>query len=66
VLSPYSKRYLKGPSGEWLDAFGFANFETLGMQWNVKAGQHTVYWGDSLCSAAPSTACRTRRTRSTS
>ncbi len=26
----------------------FANFETLGMQWNVKAGQHTVYWGDSL------------------
>jgi len=48
VLSPYSKRYLKGPSGEWLDAFGFANFEALGMQWNVKAGQHTVYWGDSL------------------
>ena len=26
----------------------FANFEALGMQWNVKAGQHTVYWGDSL------------------
>ena len=48
VLSPYSKRYLKGPSGEWLDAFAFANFEALGMQWNVKAGQHTVYWGDSL------------------
>ena len=48
VLSPYSKRYLKGASGEWLDAFAFANFETLGMQWNVKAGQHTVYWGDSL------------------
>ena len=48
VLSPYSKRYLKGPSGEWLDAFGFANWEMLGMQWNVKAGQHTVFWGDSL------------------
>ncbi len=47
-LSPYSKRFLEGPSAEWLDAFGFANFEALGMQWNVKAGQHTVYWGDSL------------------
>jgi hypothetical protein len=47
-LSPYSKRYLRGPSGEWLDAFVFANWEMLGMQWNVKAGQHTVYWGDSL------------------
>jgi len=48
VLSPYSKRYLRGPSGEFLDAFGFANWEMFGMQWNVKAGQHTVYWGDSL------------------
>jgi hypothetical protein len=47
-LSPYSKRYLEGPSAEWLDAFGFANWEMFGMQWNVKAGQHTVYWGDSL------------------
>ena len=35
----------KGPSGEWLDAFGFANWEMLGMQWNVKAGQHTVLLG---------------------
>src|SRR5580765_7136839 len=26
VLSPYSNRYLKGASGEWLDAFVFANF----------------------------------------
>jgi hypothetical protein len=48
TLSPYSKRYLEGPSAEWLDAFGFANFELFGMQWNAKAGQHTVYWGDSL------------------
>lgn len=48
MLSPYSKRFLKGASAEWLDAFAFANFEAFGMQWNVKAGQHTVYWGDSL------------------
>jgi hypothetical protein len=47
-LSPYSKRYLRGASGEWLDAFVFANWEMFGTQWNVKAGQHTVFWGDSL------------------
>ena len=47
-LSPYTKRYAKGVSGEWLDAFVFANFDVAGMPVNVKAGQHTVYWGDSL------------------
>ena len=47
-LSPYTKRYAKGPSGEWLDAFAFANFDIAGIPFNVKAGQHTVYWGDSL------------------
>jgi hypothetical protein len=48
VLSPYSKRYNKGVSGEWLDAFGFANFDVSGTPVSVKAGQHTVFWGDSL------------------
>lgn len=47
-LSPYTKRYAKGPSAEWLDAFVFSNFEIGGIPFNVKAGQHTVYWGDSL------------------
>ncbi|MCC6194024.1 MAG: DUF1302 domain-containing protein [Burkholderiales bacterium] len=47
-LSPYTKRYAKGPSGEFLDAFVFANFDVAGIPMNVKAGQHTVYWGDSL------------------
>lgn len=47
-LSPYSNRYIKGVSGEWLDAFGFANFDVSGIPVNVKAGQHTVFWGDSL------------------
>ena len=47
-LSPYTKRYAKGPSAEWLDAFAFANFDIAGIPFNVKAGQHTVYWGDSL------------------
>jgi len=48
VLSPYTERYAKGPSAEWLDAFGFANFDLFGIPVNIKAGQHTVFWGDSL------------------
>jgi hypothetical protein len=48
ALSPYTKRYSKGVSGEWLDAFIFANTEVADVPVNVKAGQHTVFWGDSL------------------
>jgi len=48
ILSPYTKRYAKGLSGEFLDAFMFANFDAGDIPINVKAGQHTVYWGDSL------------------
>jgi len=48
ALSPYTKRYAKGVSGEWLDAFAFANFDLFDTPFNLKAGQHTVYWGDSL------------------
>jgi hypothetical protein len=48
TLSRYTKRYSKGPSGEWLDAFAFANFDAGDVPVNVKAGQHTVFWGDSL------------------
>jgi hypothetical protein len=47
-LSPYTKRYAKGASGEILDAFAFANFDAGNWPVNVKAGQHTVYWGESL------------------
>jgi hypothetical protein len=47
-LSPYTGRYAEGASGEWLDAFGFVNTDVAGIPLNVKAGQHTVYWGDSL------------------
>src|SRR5215471_13255381 len=48
VLSPYTKRYAKGVSGEWLDAFVFANLDVADTPVNIKAAQHTVYWGDSL------------------
>jgi hypothetical protein len=47
-LSPYTKRYSKGASGEVLDAFVFANFDAGNFPISVKAGQHTVFWGDSL------------------
>ena len=48
ALSPPTKRYSEGLSGELLDAFVFANFDAGGVPVNVKAGQHTVFWGDSL------------------
>lgn len=41
------KRYYNGPSGEILDAFVFANLDLGGTSLNVKAGQHTVYWGSA-------------------
>ena len=48
ILSPYTKRYAKGLSGEFLDAFAFTTFDVADVPVNVKAGQHTVYWGESL------------------
>jgi hypothetical protein len=48
VLSPYTKRFSKGPSGEILDAFVFANVDAGSVPVNIKAGQHTVFWGESL------------------
>ena len=48
-LSDYTKRYHRG-SGEVLDAFVFANFDVADMPVNVKLGQHTLYWGESLLS----------------
>jgi hypothetical protein len=48
VLSGYTKRYAKGASGEMLDWFTFGNFDVGDIPVNVKVGQHTVYWGESL------------------
>ena len=47
-LSPFTKRYARGLSGEILDAFAFTSFDVYDVPVNVKAGQHTVYWGESL------------------
>jgi hypothetical protein len=47
-LSNYTERYAKGPSGEWLDVFAFGKFNIGDAPVNVKLGQTTVYWGESL------------------
>ena len=49
-LSPYASRYHKGVSGEVLDAFVFSSFTLGEMPVNVKLGQHTLYWGESVLS----------------
>jgi hypothetical protein len=46
--SPYTLHRYRGPWGELLDAFAFATFEAGGVPVTVKAGRHTVYWGESL------------------
>jgi hypothetical protein len=46
----YTKRWNEGPSGEFLDAFVFGQFDAGGVPVNVKLGQHTIYWGESLFS----------------
>ena len=47
-LPQYTKRYAEGPSGEFLDWFLFGNFRIGEAPINVKVGQTTVYWGESL------------------
>ncbi|MDD5295723.1 MAG: DUF1302 domain-containing protein [Rhodocyclaceae bacterium] len=47
-LSPYVKRFYAGPSGEILDAFVFGNFDMGGVPVKLKAGRHTVFWGESM------------------
>jgi hypothetical protein len=47
-LSTFTERYAKGVSGEFLDAFVFGSFDAGDVPINVKLGQATVYWGESL------------------
>lgn len=48
--SDFVKRWNKGPSGEILDAFLFTKLNIGGVPINLKAGQHNIYWGESLFS----------------
>lgn len=42
------KRYVNGPSAEFLDAFVWSNFNLGEVPVNVKLGRHTVVWGEGL------------------
>ncbi len=46
--SDYTLRRYRGPWGELLDAFAFASFGAGSVPVTVKAGRHTVVWGESL------------------
>ena len=48
VLSSDTSRYAKGPSGELLDAFVFANSELGETPVNLKVGRFVTYWGEGL------------------
>ncbi len=47
-LSDYTRRYFKGPSGEMLDAFVFGSTDIGQKPVTVRAGRHSIYWGESL------------------
>ncbi len=46
-LSPAAERFA-GPNGELLDAFAFGQLTVAGVPTYLKAGRHTIYWGESL------------------
>ncbi len=52
----YTKRYMGGLSGEILDAFVFTSFSLGDANVAIRAGQHNVYWGESLYSIGNSIA----------
>lgn len=43
-----ARRYYAGPSGELLDAFAFTRVELGRVPVSIKAGRHSLYWGESL------------------
>src|SRR5689334_23519606 len=50
LLAPQTDNYFRGPGGEILDAFAFAKFDIGDMPVNIKAGRHTVFWGEAMLS----------------
>jgi len=54
--SSFTKRFYEGPSGEFLDAFVFGNFELGSTTLRVKAGKHSIFWGDVAFNANHSVA----------
>jgi hypothetical protein len=54
--SSFTKRFYKGPSGEFLDAFVFGNFDIGSTTLRLKAGKHSIFWGDVAFNANHSVA----------
>lgn len=50
-LSRYAQRYYLGPYGEILDAFAFATVNLGSVPATLRAGRHTVWWGETLSNA---------------
>jgi hypothetical protein len=51
-LNSYTKNRFGGPDAELLDAFAFAKFDLGEMPLNVRAGRHTIYYGEAFFPAA--------------
>lgn len=51
-LNNAGKRYYRGPSGELLDAMVYGRIELGDVPVDIKAGRHTVYWGEGLLMGA--------------
>jgi hypothetical protein len=49
--SSFTKRFYRGPSGELLDAFVFGNFDAGQVPIRIRAGKHSVFWGESIFNA---------------
>jgi len=53
-FSSYTKRYFKGPSGEFLDAYVYSAFSLGDMGASFKLGRQTVLWGEAISLSAHS------------
>lgn len=47
-FSDYAKEHYAGPDCELLDAFAFGNFRVGDIPFQIKAGRHTLYFGETL------------------
>ena len=56
TYSAFTQRYYNGPSAEFLDAFVFGNWDIGGSTLRLKAGKHSIFWGDVVFNANHSVA----------
>ena len=47
-LNAHTKDRFGGPNGELLDAFVFGKYEVGDVPVSVRAGRHTIYWGEAF------------------